>query len=379
MPNTRESAILLAAVEAVNWRHAGEPAGLRKGQRVVIFPKELPQLEAVLSSNDPSVDPVDGHSIAYEAILQGRQEFENPPVLLREDSEPVMSDPIMAENTQGWMAISRQVAVGNRRRVLENGDDKMNSSDEDDEEMKPDVLTGMYTSEIDPKQGPRKLSQTEVARQMAIAQAKREQMILSVPRVESPQPDEIPEVVSEVRFTRSGGSSDDDTLEGSEWIWSNTRGLQRRNKAWVWKLAQNAKALPAPEPERKPTPVSSDTEDQADITEDQKRYARHAKKKSAMASRFEDSPATRSRAVAEPSTLVPAVDTPKRGMKAAASPRAPAVQPKGTKVPPPTKEQQAPKHPMETRGQASRAGGLRPGGGSGQTDTRVAQGNPSKT
>jgi hypothetical protein len=35
---------------------------------------------------------------------------------------------------------------------------------------------------------------------------------------------------------------------------------------------------------------------------------------------------------------------------------------------------------METRRQAaSRAGGLRSGGGSGSTDTCVAQGNPSKT
>jgi hypothetical protein len=119
MANARDSAILSAAAEAVNWRHAGEPAGPRKGQRVIVFPKELPQLEAVLSSNDPSVYPVDGHSIAYEAILQGRQQFENPPVFLKEDSEPVLSDPIMADKVQAWMAISKHVAVGNRRRVLE--------------------------------------------------------------------------------------------------------------------------------------------------------------------------------------------------------------------------------------------------------------------
>jgi hypothetical protein len=91
MANTRDSAILSAAAEAVNWRHAGEPAGARKGQRVIVFPKELPQLEAVLASNDPSIDPEDGHSIAYEAILQGRQQFEHPPVFLKDDSEPVLS------------------------------------------------------------------------------------------------------------------------------------------------------------------------------------------------------------------------------------------------------------------------------------------------
>jgi hypothetical protein len=36
-------------------------------------------------------------------------------------------------------------------------------------------------------------------------------------------------------------------------------------------------------------------------------------------------------------------------------------------------------HPKRTRQQASRAGSLRGVGGSGQTDTRVANGNPSKT
>jgi hypothetical protein len=66
----------------------------------------------------------------------------------------------------------------------------------------------------------------------------------------------------------------------------------RRNKAWVRKLAEDAlalpapepqKALPAPDPPRQPTPVSYDTEDQEVMTEDQKRVARMAKKKSVAA------------------------------------------------------------------------------------------------
>jgi hypothetical protein len=60
-------------------------------------------------------------------------------------------------------------------------------------------------------------------------------------------------------------------------------------------------------------------------------------------------------------TSVRAKDLPEGFKKAAASPRAPADQPNGTKVPTPTKEQQAPKHPMETRKRAqegSRAGGF---------------------
>jgi hypothetical protein len=189
MANTPESAVLSAAAEAVNWRHAGEADGPRKGVRSIIFPKEPPQLEAVLSANDPNIDPVDGHSIAYEAILQGRQHFENPPVLLKIDSESIRSNPMMFGQVPEWMASARQVAVGSKRRVLENGDDKMNSSDEDDENMVADKLTGMYTSEMDPKTGPIKLTSVQVALQRATAQALKEHTAIaresSPPTIES--------------------------------------------------------------------------------------------------------------------------------------------------------------------------------------------------
>jgi hypothetical protein len=49
------------------------------------------------------------------------------------------------------------VATGNRRRVLENGADVANSSDEDDPKMVADEEQGMYTSEMDPKLGPHRL------------------------------------------------------------------------------------------------------------------------------------------------------------------------------------------------------------------------------
>jgi hypothetical protein len=333
MANTRDSAVLAAAAEAVTWRHAGEPVGpTRKGQRVVVYPKDLPQLEAVLALKDPSIDPIDGHSIAYEAILQECPKFENPPVLLKEDSDVILSDPIMAEKVPEWMAIAKQVATGNRRRVLEDGDDKMNSSDEDDPDMKPDELTGMYTKGMDPEKGPIHLTQAQVAAQKAAAKAMKASKVPSSPSI----PDH--------------NSSDDDDLLRPEWIWSQTLGHVRRNKAWVSKLAESALALPAPEPERQPTPMSSDTEDQDFITEDQKRYARVGKKKSV-----------------------------------AASQRAPEPKPvPAAKASKPTKGQESPEtkvsHPMATRRQeASRAGSLRPGSGSGQTGTCVASRNPPKT
>jgi hypothetical protein len=335
MANTRESAVLSAVVDAVAWRHAGEPEGPRKGQRVIVDPKDISQLPAVLSMRDPSIDNVDGHPIAYQAILQHSDGYENPLVFLSEDSEPVVSDPARSIRVPEWMAAAGQVATGNRQRVLEEGDDKMDSSDEDDPKMHPGVLTGMYTAEMDPKQGPHKLSQSEAARQRAMAQARKEQMITSVPIVESPDPDFTFDSVEPPSVLKSGGSSDDDTLERPEYIWSVSQGNTRKNKAWVRRLADSALALPAPEPEP------------------------------ATAPRNEDKPATGSRDVTGSST--PTVGIPK-GTKAAASPRAPAARSKGTKVPPPTKEQQAPKHPMATRTrEASGAGGLRGVVGSGST------------
>jgi hypothetical protein len=134
----------------------------------------------------------------------------------------------------------------------------MNSSDEDDEQMKPDELTGVYTSEMDPKAGPLKLTPDQVAYQRAAAKGRKEQMILSVPRVESPQPEEVPEVVdTHVNMSLSGGSSDDDDLSRPEHVWSNTLGKMRRNKAWTRRLANSALALPAPEPEPVPEAKAS--------------------------------------------------------------------------------------------------------------------------
>jgi hypothetical protein len=71
LANTRESAILSAAADAVTWTHALEIDGPRKGQRAVIYPKELSKLEQVLETRDPSIDTEDGHATAYVAILPG--------------------------------------------------------------------------------------------------------------------------------------------------------------------------------------------------------------------------------------------------------------------------------------------------------------------
>jgi hypothetical protein len=309
MADTQESAILQAAVEAVVWSHVLDTDVPRKGQLVVIYPKEVSQLEAVLSAGDPNIDSADGHPIAHNSILQTCQLYENPPVFLSEEKARTVDDPFIAENVTEWMAATKQVATGSRRRVLENGEDKMSSTDEDDPNMKPDVLTGMYTEGMDPEKGQVKLSQSQIAAQKAAAQAPAAQSTPS--RFSAPDTRLVPAVAA-IGPTSKGDRGN--PIEGC----SPDLHASRLSTA----------PLGLPAPERQPTPLSSDTEDQANQTEDQKRCSRTGKEKAA-----------------------------------AASQRAPAGS-----------------HPMATRTQeASRAGSLRSGGGSGKTDTCVAGGNPSKT
>jgi hypothetical protein len=211
----------------------------------------MTQLEQVLSTGDPSIDEVDGHTIAYTCILQAAQLYEHPPIFLKEDSEQVTSVEETAAKVPMWMNIAAQVATGNRRMVLEDGPDKMNPDDDDAlEEEHGDKLTGMYTPEMDPKMGQVKLTQNQVAVQKAAAH-----ILKAPPRSQSPV----------------GGSPDGDEPTGSEWIWSQTKSCMRKNKHFRERTATEdlkAKTMTPPTvdpvpaaiakaPPRPPTPTGS--------------------------------------------------------------------------------------------------------------------------
>jgi hypothetical protein len=189
----------------------------------------------------------------------------------------------------------------------------MNSDEEDAlKEEHGEVLEGVYTAGIDPKKGPVKFTQAQVAAQKAATQA--------LPRSQTPV----------------SGSSDDDDPNGSEHIWSQTNGCMHKNKHFRVPAATAS-------PEKvisTPPPTSSSI------------------------------PAVPPKPVSVPADP-PSPKSKKPAKKAAASRKAPADQK-------PVPEAKASKS-METRKPAaSRAGSLRPVGGSGQKDTCVAQGNPSK-
>jgi hypothetical protein len=268
-------------------------------------------LEAVLSTGDPNILNADGHPIAYTHLLQAAQSYEHPLIFLKEDSEQIVSNPEMATHVPLWMNTAAQVAPGNRKMVLEDGPDKMNSDDDDAlEDVKPEEEKGMYTSGMDPKQGPAKLTQAQTAYQRAAGQALKALKV--PPRSQSP----------------ICGSSDDDDPTGSERIWSQTKGCMRKNKHFRGASA----AVDTP--------------------------------KATNPRSVENAPVVKGIVPAETLPVLTKGKVIKKGAgkKAAAKP----ADPEATQ--------------LKTTRAASRAGGLRPGvGGSGQTDTRVASGYPSKT
>jgi hypothetical protein len=71
------------------------------------------------------------HSIAFTTILQCSPQYLEPPIFLKDEVAQSCEDPIISQNVSEWMAVSKQVATGNRRRTLEDGADKMNSDDQE--------------------------------------------------------------------------------------------------------------------------------------------------------------------------------------------------------------------------------------------------------
>jgi hypothetical protein len=237
MVDSRETAILTAAADAVTWRHALELEDeTRRGQKVIIYPKEMTKLTEVLSTKNPNVDPEDGHQLAYSIILQTAQAYEHPPLFMSEDNDQITSNEVMKESVAEWMNTAAKVATGNRRRVLEDGRDVMNTDEEDAiKHVEPDEENGMYApgcSSIDQA----RMTQEQVLAQKAAAQAQ------ALPKPKTP----------------AEGSSDDDDPNGPESIWSMSKGYFRKNKHFRKPASSNTltSTPAAPEPVRQPTPVS---------------------------------------------------------------------------------------------------------------------------
>jgi hypothetical protein len=197
----------------------------------------------------------------------------------------------------------------------------------------------MCKPEMEPKQGPVHISQHEAARQRAAAQ--------TMKGMKEPSRSQSP----------VGGSSDEDDPNGSEWIWSQTKGCMRKNKHFRGQAA-----------------------------------TKDSKDKTMTPPAVDPVPAPIAKAPPRPSTptgstpLVGTVNVPLDTIPVFTKGKSPARAKKGagkkaavvTPVARPAHSEAT--QPMVTRQRASRAGSLRPGvGGSRQTDTCVASSHPSKT
>jgi hypothetical protein len=148
MKNEAGSAALIAVAEAVEWKHAFEPIGeKRKDQRVVIYLPTLDKLEEVLASGGTSLDPEPSHDIAYQRLFEAYMSSESPPRFYRSDSSELGALGTESE-VPLWMHAAKQISIGGRRQVLEDGADACDSESDSENEDHGEVLSGMYTSQI---------------------------------------------------------------------------------------------------------------------------------------------------------------------------------------------------------------------------------------
>jgi hypothetical protein len=386
MPNTRTSAILSAAVEAVTWKHPIEvatPDGKRQSSRIIFYPADRPLLEEEMSEflKNPS-DLEEGKHIAYSLIAEKCADFETSPQFYRSDSDFAQSDPILASSVPHILSTAAQVSVGSRNFVLEEGPDIVNSSDEDSpEEEHGEKLEGMYTSGL---KAPVVLSQSDVAPQRAAAEQLKaigwgKWIDSDAPDLTSTTSDWSQTAPSSPTQTRCASRFDDpDSLKGQVIPRAKTATREGSSKPTV---STAVSMPPPPKSSQRPQTFLSDSSGPSGdempplatlissrVVPAEEVSARSTVPKASTSSGTSASDASPSSATS--------VARPKR--KAVANPAAaPPKKGAGKKASVRTADSEA-THPMVTR-DASRAGRLRGVGGSGQTDTCVASSHPSQT
>jgi hypothetical protein len=150
-PDTREEVALSGIVDVLSWRHALElspdPNHLRSGRRIMVDPKFLDKLGAIIETGEIGLDPVQSRWLAYEAIFVQYLTWpeESRPVMLPEGDPRLSQWSISAAQAAKWMEDAKRIAVAGYRQVLEDGPDV--SNDEPDAEYGDhgEELEGMYT------------------------------------------------------------------------------------------------------------------------------------------------------------------------------------------------------------------------------------------
>jgi hypothetical protein len=354
-------AILTAAAEAVEWSHPLERAidGKRVSPRIIVYPSDMPSIDEDLSdfSQNPS-EAEDGSHIAFAKIIEHSVGYTSPPRFLREDCSEIQNDPELAAAVPLGLSIAAQVSVGSRDYVLETGPDVMNSSDEDSpQEERGEAVEWMYTGDL---KAPVLLSQSDAARQRAAADQLQRMgwgkwIVSDAPASTSTTSD----------CSQSVPFSPSDTRSGSRFDIPASPSIPRAK-------------TPTGEAPSKPT--VSTAVPQTPPRKSVKRKQSFLSESSGPSGDELPPPAVLLSSSSSGSITSPSATSVAKPVKATAKLSAAAGTRKGAgkKASSSTADEQA-THPMTTRSNASRAGSLRGVGGSGEKDTCVAFGHPSKT
>jgi hypothetical protein len=153
--------------------------------------------------------------------------------------------------------MAERIATGSRPRVLEDGPDTLHSDEDAEEDVEADKELGMYAPGMDPKLGPKKLTKAEAARQLAAAHALKSQ---------------------------ASSCSESDNPDGFDMRYSHSRKTFVKNAAKDLSDSEAGNSIitspvSSSTSTRPPTPANSD--DEQEMTEDQKRLLAGARKRSA--------------------------------------------------------------------------------------------------
>jgi hypothetical protein len=112
MPNTRTSAILSGAVQAVVWKHPIEtttPEGKRCSPHIVFYPADMPPITEELEAFKANRSELEeGKHVAYAVLAEKVAEMGPPPTFCREDDDMVRNDPVLSEAVLKMLNIAAQ-------------------------------------------------------------------------------------------------------------------------------------------------------------------------------------------------------------------------------------------------------------------------------
>jgi hypothetical protein len=127
----------------------------------------LYKLEEVLATGDTSWDPEPSHAVVYQRIFAACASFEKTSIFYSSESPQIGATEIGSKVPE-WMHTVKEISIGGRRQVLEDGNDVCDSESDSENEDHGEVLTGcckgiLVDKDGNPLSAEHKLAQEQVA------------------------------------------------------------------------------------------------------------------------------------------------------------------------------------------------------------------------